>query len=233
MTKSRGINQAKALWSKERDALMREFYPSVPTKAIADALEITEKQVYCKAKHLGLKKSEAFLASDLSGRVQRGKQDPQMIAHQFKPGIRPWNTGTHYTTGGRSSETRFKKGNKPHTTMPIGSYRTVTEKTGRKHLELKISDAKGSNDKRWKPVSRLVWEAKNGPVPAGHFVVFKPGMHTLVVEEITLDRVECITLAENARRNHPNSYNPELARLVQLKGAITRQVNRIQKESQV
>ena len=117
--------------------------------------------------------------------------------------------------------------------MPIGSYRTVTEKTGRKHLELKISDAKGSNDKRWKPVSRLVWEAKNGPVPAGHFVVFKPGMHTLVVEEITLDRVECITLAENARRNHPNSYNPELARLVQLKGAITRQVNRIQKESQV
>lgn len=79
---------------------------------------------------------------------------------------------------------------------------------------------------------RLVWEAANGPVPAGHIVVFKPGMRTVVLEEITLDRVELITRAENARRNHPRSRDPELGRLVQLKGAITRQVNRIAREAQ-
>ena len=57
-------------------------------------------------------------------------------------------------------------------------------------------------------------------------------MRTNVLEEITVDRLECISMAENAQRNHPRSRNPELARLVQLKGAITRQVNRIAKESQ-
>ena len=231
MTKSRGINQAKAPWSPEREALLREFYPNVPARAIADALGVTDKQVYTKAKAMGIKKSDAFLVSDLSGRVRRGKQHPSMIASQFKPGMRPWNTGTHYVTGGRSAETRFGPGNKPHTWLPLGSYRTVTEKTGRQHLERKTSEAKGSNDKRWTPVTRLVWMAAHGPVPTGCIVVFKPGQHTLVLEQITLERVECVTLADNARRNHPNSHNPELARLVQLKGAITRQVNRIQKES--
>ena len=229
----RGNNKPKALWTPAREKLLSEFYPNVPTRAIAAALTLTDAQVYRKASHMGLKKSEAFLASDLAGRVQRGKQHPNMIAYQFKPGIRPWNTGTHYTAGGRSAETRFKPGNMPHTTLPIGSYRTVTEKTGRKHLERKVSDAKGSNDKRWKPVTRLVWEAVNGPVPSGSIVVFRPGMHTLVLEQITPERVECITLKENAARNHPNRSNPELGKLIQLKAQISRQVNRIQKESRV
>jgi hypothetical protein len=37
-------------------------------------------------------------------------------------------------------------------------------------------------------------------------------------------------MAENAQRNHPRSRNPEVRSLYQLKGAITRQVNRIAKE---
>ena len=220
-------------WTPEREELLREFYPNVPTQAIADALEYSACRVYKKANSLGLKKSDAFLASPQSGRVQRGMQSPQMIANQFKLGLIPWNKGSHFASGGRSNDTRFKAGNKPHTTMPIGSYRIVTEKPGRKHIERKISDAKGSKYKRWRPVTRLVWEAANGPVPDGHIVVFRPGMHTLVVEQITLDRVDCITLKENAARNHPNRSNPELGKLIQLKSAITRQVNRIQKESQI
>jgi hypothetical protein len=39
-----------------------------------------------------------------------------------------------------------------------------------------------------------------------------------------------ITRAQHARRNHPNTRSPELGRLYQLKGQITRQVNRLQKE---
>ena len=73
----------------------------------------------------------------------------------------------------------------------------------------------------------LVWMAAHGPVPAGHLVVFRPGCRTTVLADITLDKVECISMAEHARRNHPRSRSPELAKLVQLKGAITRQVNLI------
>ena len=77
-----------------------------------------------------------------------------------------------------------------------------------------------------------MWEAAHGPIPDGFIVVFKPGLKTAVCEEITLDRLECITRAENARRNHPAQRDPELAKLVQLKGAITRQVNRIKKQQE-
>lgn len=75
-----------------------------------------------------------------------------------------------------------------------------------------------------------MWIEANGPVPAGHIVIFKPGMKTTDPERITLDKVECITRAENARRTN-DRRDPEMTRLYQLKGAITRQVNRITKES--
>jgi hypothetical protein len=119
----------------------------------------------------------------------------------------------------------------PHTAQPVGSYRVVTHQSGAQHLERKTSTTKGANHMRWTPVARLVWQAAHGPVPPGHIVVFKPGQKTLVLQDITLDRIECISRKENARRNHPSSSNPELARLIQLKGAITRQVNRINQES--
>ena len=60
---------------------------------------------------------------------------------------------------------------------------------------------------------------------AGH------GRFRLVEADITVDKVECITRAQNAQRNHPRNKSPELAKLCQLKGAITRQVNRITQEA--
>lgn len=230
MSKSRGINAPKRKWTEQEINTLRALYPHQRTADLAQRLGIRLELVYRRASMLGLRKSAEFAASDKSGRIFKGGTLGQLT--QFAPGQKPWNAGTHYVAGGRSAETRFKPGQMPHTTLPIGSYRILTEKTGRKHLERKTSDAKGANHKRWTPVSRLVWEAAHGPVPKGSVVVFKPGRYSCVLEQITLDSIECITRAENAKRNHPNSSNPELARLVQLKGAITRQVNRIAKEHQ-
>nr|WP_315206812.1 hypothetical protein [uncultured Albidiferax sp.] len=112
--------------------------------------------------------------------------------------------------------------------MPVGSYRINSDNV----LELKVNDLPGANHVRWHPVARLVWIKANGPVPANHIVVFKAGRATTVLERITPDAVECISRGENARRNHPRTKSPELAQLVQLKGAITRQVNRIHREAQ-
>ncbi len=231
MSKSRGINKPKAVWTPEREKLMRDFYPHVPTKEIAKALGYSMGQIYAKAKRMDLSKSAEFLASELSGRVAHGKQHPSMIAHQFPKGLVPWNKGKHTVAGGRSPETRFKKGQMPLNTMPIGSYRVVTEKTGKKHLQIKFSEAKGPNHKRWVPVTRWVWEQAHGPLEPGYIIVFKNGARTLDPEQITLDRLECITMKENILRNSIWKQDPELAKLYQLKGAINRRVNRIQKES--
>lgn len=213
-------------WTTEEIDALRRLYPDHAADVVGKVIGRPPRSVYQKAAALGIEKSEAFKLSTRSGRIQRGRKDPRMVANQFKPGITPWNKGTNYVAGGRSAETRFKKGSKPHTTLPIGSYRI--NKDG--HLQRKVSEASGNSSKRWRCVAELVWVEANGPVPPKHIVVFKPGMRTNVLEQITLDRVECISMAENARRNHPRNKHPELAQLFQLKGAITRQVNRIKKQ---
>jgi hypothetical protein len=204
--------------------LLRQWYPIYATRVVAGALDVPVAAVYQKAQRLGLGKSPDFLASTASGRL--GRHNVGGVSTRFAKGQVPWNKGTHFVSGGRSAETRFKPGQKPRSWLPVGSYRIVPDGI----LELKVNDLPGPNHIRWHPVHRLVWIKAHGPVPPGHLVVFKPGRRTSVLEEITLDRIECISRADNARRNHPRSKSPELARLVQLKGAITRQVNRIVRE---
>lgn len=194
-------------WTQQQSALLRELYPDTRTTDIAARMGIDIKPVYRKALLMGLRKSQESFALDKSGRILKGGK--LSVATQFVTGLVPW---------------------KPPNTRPIGTLRIITSNGGIKQLERKVSNASGPSHLRWKAVPRLVWEAAHGPVPHGHLVVFKPGMKTLVEAEITIDKVECITRAQNANRNHPKNKSPELAKLVQLKGAITRQVNRINKE---
>lgn len=214
-------------WLPTERALLADLYPHVPAADVAALLGRPLQTVYQAAARFGLTKSPEFLASDMSSRIQRGKQHPAIVANRFGKGHTPWNKGQHFDSGGRSHTTRFKPGNPPHTTLPVGSLR-ITKKEGQ--LERKVGTASGPNNKRWKAVHRLVWEAVHGPTPPGHICVFKPGCKTTVLADITADKVECISRAQNAQRNHPRHKHPELGRLTQIKGAITRQVNRLVKE---
>jgi hypothetical protein len=222
----------RRFWTALEDECMRRFYPHLTGRDMAEVLKRSERAVYARAEALGLEKSEEFLASDRSGRVARGKQNPAMKATQFKPGLVPWNKGRPGTTGlhPNCQRTQFKprRPEESRNYAPIGTLRL--SKDG--YLERKVTDDHPVPARRWVAVHRQVWEAERGPIPAGHIVRFRAGMKTAVLEEITVDRLECITRAENAQRNHPRSRDPELARLVQLKGAITRQVNRITREAQ-
>lgn len=222
-------NKPRHKWTPQELATLRELYPTTRTADIAAILGIDLELIYRRANMLHLRKNPEFFARDKSGRIFKGGKLGQ--ATQFAPGQKPWNTGRKgWQAGGRSAETQFHTGALPPTTMPVGAYRVITTKGGKQFLERKVRQVPGASHKRWTPVSRLVWEAEHGPVPHGSIVVFKPGQRTLVLEEITLDRLELITRAQHARRNHPNTRSPELGRLYQLKGQITRQVNRLQKE---
>jgi len=192
-------------WATASVTTLRNLYPHHASDVVAKVIGCGIKAVYQKAHSLGLHKTPAFLSSQSAGRIQRGKQHPSMVATRFKPG-RPPSSGRNY--------------------QPIGSLRT--SKDG--YLERKLNDTHPVPVRRWVAVHRLVWEAANGPIPDGWIVVFRPGMRTAAEADITDDKLECISRAEHVQRNHPRSKSPELARLVQLKGAITRQVNRINRE---
>ena len=222
---------ARTPWTPEQLRLLRELYPHHPTRVAIEAIGRGEKSVYMKAHELGLKKSPEYLATDASARFQRGRTNPGIQTTQFKPGVTPWNKGL--STGNahpNNIATRFQAGRPPKTSanyLPVGSIRTTRDG----YFEQKMSDDRSLTPaRRWTALHRLAWERERGPIPPGHIVVFKRGMKTSVAADITSDRLECISRADNARRNDPGTNDPQLKRLYQLKGVISRQVSRITRE---
>lgn len=95
-------------WPPEDIALLAREYPDTQTVKIAAALGRTLGQVYRKARALGLKKSEQYLASPAACRLRRG--DNIGAAYRFKKGGLTWNKGLQgWTAGGRSVETRRRE----------------------------------------------------------------------------------------------------------------------------
>lgn len=212
--------KAHRLWTPEEVQLVADRYTHTHTQELADMLGRPVDSVYRKAYSLGLKKDPAYLTIAKPGHDNLIKHG---LAGRFVKGQVSWNKGKKCP--GLGGATTFKKGNRPHTEMPVGSYRVRSDG----YVEFKFSDLPGPYTNRWITVHRKVWTEANGPVPPGHVIVFKPGMKTTEPHLITPERLELITYAENMRRNTFHRYGPEVAQLVQLRGAITRQINKRQK----
>lgn len=222
MTKSRGILPPRHRWTEGEIELLTRLYPDTSTANLAKQLGMSINQVYSKANLLGLKKSDAYLASPSACRLRNG--DNAGSSTRFQKGHVAWNKGMKgLDIGGR--ETRFKPGNRSGKAVelyrPIGSERL--SKDG--YLERKINDDM-PRQKRWRAVHLLVWEAANGPLPPGHAVTFKDSNK----QNITLENLALISQADLMRRNSYHQYGPEIAKLVQLRGAVTRQINKKEKK---
>jgi hypothetical protein len=174
---------------------------------------------------LGLEKSPEV--SRMLGSIYA--QHPNSIAARFKPGLVPANKGLRRPgyAPGRMRETQFKKGRPAHEArnyVPIGTEKFDVK---RKVIVRKITDDPSIFPAmRWRPVHVLVWIAANGPIPAGSICIFKPGMKTLVSSEITVDKLEVVTCAENMRRNTVHNLPAPLPELVLLRGRLNRKINK-------
>jgi hypothetical protein len=221
------------LWTPLELEMLREMYPDCHTDDIAAWLGVSRTRIYAAAARLGIRKSPEYLASDAAGRLRADRLPANTHLTRFQVGLVPWNKGKKGSTGYQAEcrQNWFKKGevngHARQKLQPIGSYRI----NGDGYLDRKIT-ALGRGPRDWEAVHRLVWKEQVGPIPPGHIVAFKPGTRTTVLKDITPARLECVTKAEIAKRNHPKNRSPEYACLVQIKGAITRQVNRITREAQ-
>jgi len=145
--------------------------------------------------HRYTKAQAAFLANNVKGRSNQEltdlfnahfglSLDPEQIKGyknrygldsgldgRFQPGHVPANKGRKGVfLGGEVAEAcQFKKGNKAHNWVPIGSERV----NGDDYIDIKVAD--GKLQKNWKGKHILIWEEHNGPVPPGHAVIFGDG----------------------------------------------------------
>lgn len=217
------------VWLPDELRYLWQHYANKPTSEIASHLGMTVDEVYKKANFLGLRKSPEYIQQAKPGAsnlVEHGK------AFWFKKGLVPWNTGTKGLAGQHenSRATQFKPGrpaDQAHNYKPVGSLKVNSDG----FLVRKMTDDPTIVPvRRWEPVHRLVWEAAHGPIPSTHKVVFKPGMKTTTLEEITLDRLELLTHAELMARNTIHNYPPELAEVMRVRGQLTRAINKRAKE---
>lgn len=192
-------------WTTVDLTMIREFYPIMPKAALGQVMRRTPIALRNMARKLGVRSLPETIA--LYARFHKGHTS-------WNKGMKGWNSG------GRSAETRFKPGQLPHTWKPIGTYRVNADG----YLDRKVSDT-GYPPRDWVAVHRLVWAEAHGPIPAGHSVTFKPGRRTTELERITPDALELVSRQELMRRNSVHSrLPPELARLVQLRGALIRKI---------
>lgn len=144
-------------WTDLEDGLLINLYPHESNRTLAELFDCSYLAIKNRGQFLGLKKASKYLESENPGRFQKGQQ--------------PWNKGKSFRAGGRSAQTQFKPGAKPHTWVPVGSTRVTPDGI----LQRKVTDT-GYTPRDWKSEHSLVWEKHNGrPVPKGHIIRFRDG----------------------------------------------------------
>lgn len=122
---------------------------------------------------------------------------------RFQKGCIPQNKGKRLPPdiAKKSEVTRFKKGNKPHNTVPVG---TEVQRDD-KYLWIKV----GEPD-IWRPKHVLIWESEHGPVPEGNCVLFLDKDR----ENFSIENLICITRRELLHLNQNGwiSNNPDLTK---------------------
>lgn len=144
-------------WTKEHYQFILDHVYEISNKELTEKfnqhfkLNLTIGQIKAYKKNNGI-------SSGLDGRFKKGRIP-------FNKGLK-WNEYLTKEQQEKSWRTTFKKGDIPTSHLPVGS--EVERNDG--YLYVKIAEPRS-----WKQKHRIIWEAKNGPVPKKHKIVFLDG----------------------------------------------------------
>jgi hypothetical protein len=225
---TRAILLARSRFTPEISEIIELLYADTRGQDVADLVGMPLMSVQRFARKHGIKKTPECIRE--MARIRALDPDGPIRRSGFQKGHVPANKGVKGINYPGMQATQFKKGQRTGAAninwKPIGAYSVNDDG----YLVQKVQDGGYIHDV-WRPVHHLVWIAANGPIPKGHVVRFKDGRKSTNPDEITADAVECITKAENARRNawHAN-MPPELRKLMGTRIALTRTINKRSRE---
>lgn len=204
-----------ARWTDDEVAELRRLFPDHTAREISGRTGRGVRSIELKARQLGLRKTSEWIAE----RARAAMADPSHPARrtQWQAGNAPYNKGKPHPARGRTLETMFKPGHRPHTWMPIGSDRTSKEG----YLQRKTADT-GCTRRDYAPIHHLVWRMHGRTVPAGYALCFIDGDK----RNFDINNLELVHRSELMRRNSVHRLPKEAALAYQLVGCIRRQINR-------
>jgi HNH endonuclease len=209
-------------WLRREDRLLRSLYPDMPTAEIANRLGRSKASAEARARNLGLRKSPAYISNMC--RLQLGQKIGERYC--FPKGHVPANKGLRRPgyAPGRMAQTQFKKGQTPHNTFPLWSFRVNTDG----YLLLKTGAVAPKPNNGWEWVHKLVWEQANGAIPRGHRIWWKDGDRL----NCSLGNLELLSGAEHMARTTIHNLPPNLKEVLAWSGALKRRIRRIEREEQ-
>ena len=179
-------------WTQAQDRELCRRYSNEVASQIAKDLGKTLDQIYNRAFTLGLKKSEDFMKSYQSGRLNLVEGG---YGHRYPKGHQPWNKGKKGWYPKGCERTWYKKGNEPSNTKWDGCISLRRQGGPKSKREMYIRLGK----QKWMCYARYLVAKRTGrPVPKTHVVYHKDGN----LLNNAPDNLEVISRGELVRRNH-------------------------------
>jgi hypothetical protein len=205
-------------WQEWELVIMRYFYPNHTSQLLGRVLNRSHKQIYNAANRFGIKKDKEFVRELTRRAWQDGRCSKEKC---FKPGQVPANKGQKMPAHvyERAARTMFKPGNEPHNTKHDGAItvRGMNKSTPEPYYYIRLAKAK------WELLHRHIWMQAHGPIKRGYVIAFKDGNW----QNCKLENLECITMAENMKRNSVQNMPPELLEITRMRASLSRTINKL------
>lgn len=202
-------NLGKTTFTKKEDDYIKANYLKITIESIAKKLGRSDSGVNFRMKKLGLILPKEVL-------------EQRRLDSYFKKGMTPVNKGKKQADFmsaeaiERTKKTRFKKGQSPYNSLPIGVETIRKDKGGRDYVMVKVEGAKKLVYK-----NIHVWENHHKrKKPKGHNVIFKDG-DTM---NFDINNLELVSDSELMKLNSIHHYSEELREIIKLKNKLKKEL---------
>jgi len=194
-------------------------FPHEKSRDVADAIGLKVSTVRHFAYKNGLKKSEIFNNSSMSGKLT--SDTVRGLNFRFKKGHIPANKGKKLheymnpETVEKVKKTCFKNGHLPKNTKEDGAISIRKDRAGRYYQFIRLSLSK------WVHLHVHLYREKYGNIPKGYVVAFKD-RNTM---NCVIENLELITRKELMARNQIHHYPEEIKQTIRTLSKLKKLIN--------